>query len=403
MSTTETTEIRSTDAAEISTSRQDDLELVRATTRELARRFDLEYWRGKDARAEYPWEFTKAFADAGWLGAMIPEDYGGLGLGLTEAAIMLSEVAWSGAGASGASAVHFQIFPPGPIIRHGSEPMKREFLPKVAQGDILMAFAVTEPTAGVDTSRITTRAEKIASGWVVNGQKVWISNAQNAHKILLLARTSPRSDVKPLDGMTLFFTDLDRNRITVREIEKLGRAAVDSNELFIDSLEVSDDDVVGDVGQGFYYLLDGLNPERIVVAMEQVGLGRAALNLATKYANERVVFDRPIGKNQAVAHPLADSWIRLEAAELMAMKAAALYDAHKPCGPESNAAKFLGSEAGFEACDRAMQTFGGYSYAKEYHIERFWRESRLLKIAPVSQEMVLNYISTKVLGLPKSY
>jgi acyl-CoA dehydrogenase len=255
----------------------------------------------------------------------------------------------------------------------------------------------------VDTSRITTKATKTDGGWEINGQKVWITNAQNAHRILILARTSPRTEERPLDGMTLFFTDLNRERITVREIEKLGRSCIDSNELFISNLEVGDDEVVGEVGKGFYYLLDGLNPERIVVSTEQIGLGRAALELATKYANERVVFDRPIGKNQAVAHPLADSWIRLMAAEQMAMKAAALYDANKPCGPEANAAKFLGSEAGFEACDRAMQTLGGYSYAKEYHVERFWRESRLLKVAPVSQEMVLNYISTKVLGLPKSY
>jgi alkylation response protein AidB-like acyl-CoA dehydrogenase len=203
--------------------------------------------------------------------------------------------------------------------------------------------------------------------------------------------------------MTLFFTDLDRQRIAVREIEKLGRSAVDSNEIFIDDLEIPDEDVVGEVGNGFRYILDGLNPERICVAMEQVGMGRAALGMATRYANERVVFDRPIGKNQAVAHPLADSWMRLYAAELVSMKAAALFDAKEPCGAEANAAKFLGSEAGFQACDRAMQTHGGYSYAKEYHIERLWRESRLLKVAPISQEMVLNYISTKVLGLPKSY
>jgi alkylation response protein AidB-like acyl-CoA dehydrogenase len=379
-----------------------DLELIRKSARELARSFDLEYWREKDKKAEYPWEFVKAFADGGWLGAMTPEEYGGLGLGLTEAGIILSEVAGSG-GAASASAIHFQVFPAGPIIRHGSEAMKREYLPSLAKGEILMCFGVTEPSAGVDLSRTRTRASKIDGGWVINGQKVWISNAQNAHKILLLARTSTRDEERPLDGMSLFFTDMNRERINVVEIEKCGRAAVDSNELFIENLEVTDDEVVGEVGQGFRYLLDGLNPERIVVGFEQVGLGRAALELATNYANERVVFDRPIGKNQAVAHPLADSWIRLAAAELMAMKAAALYDAHEPCGPEANAAKFLGSEAGFEACDRAMQTLGGYQYSKEYHVERFWRESRLLKTAPVSQEMVLNYISTKVLGLPKSY
>jgi acyl-CoA dehydrogenase len=379
------------------------LEEVRAHSREIARSFDLDYWRDKDRKPEYPWEFVKAFADAGWLGAMIPEEYGGLGLGLTESAIMLSEVASSGAGTAGASAIHFYIFPPGPIIRHGSEEMKRKYLPKIAKGELLMAFGVTEPDAGVDTSRITTKAEKTENGWVINGHKIWITNAQNAQRILILARTSPRTEERPLDGMTLFFADLDRERITVREIEKLGRAAVDSNELFIDNLEVSDEDVVGEVGKGFYYLLDGLNPERIVVSMEQLGLGRAALELATKYANERTVFGRPIGKNQAVAHPLADSWIRLEAAELMAMKAAELFDNHQPCAAEANAAKFLGSEAGFQACDRAMQTLGGYSYAKEYHVERFWRESRLLKVAPVSQEMVLNFISNKILGLPKSY
>jgi len=386
-----------------STMDDSDLELIRKTTRELSRRFDLEYWREKDKKSEYPWEFVKAFADGGWLGAMIPEEYGGLGLGLTESAVMLHEVAASGAGTAGASAIHFYIFPPGPILRHGSEEMKREFLPKIAAGELLMAFGVTEPTAGVDTSRITTKATKTEEGWVINGHKVWITNAQNAHKILLLVRTSPRREDKPLHGMTLFFTDLDRDYITVREIEKMGRSAVDSNELFIDNLPVTADEVVGEVDKGFYYLLDGLNPERIVVSMEQVGLGRAALDIATQYAKDRVVFDRPIGKNQAVAHPLADSWIRLQAAELMAMKAAAMYDSHQSCAAEANAAKFLGSEAGFEACDRAMQTLGGYSYAKEYHVERFWRESRLLKVAPVSQEMVLNFISTKILGLPKSY
>jgi len=380
-----------------------DLELVRKSARDLARRFDLGYWREKDKKEKYPWEFVKAFAAAGWMGVMIPEEYGGLGLGLAESAVMLGEVAGSGAGMSGASAIHFYVFPPAPILRHGSAEMKRNYLPKLARGEILMAFGVTEPTAGTDTSRITTRAEKTNGGWLVNGQKVWTTNAQNADKILLLTRTSPRDEEHPLDGMTLFFTDLDRERITVREIEKLGRPAVDSNELFIDDLPVRDDEVVGEVGRGFRYLLDGLNPERIVIGMEGVGLGRAALELATRYASERVVFDRPIGQNQAVAHPLADAWIRLEAAELMAMKGAALFDARQPCGKEANAAKFLGAEAGFLACDRALQAHGGFGYAKEYHVERLWREARLLRLAPISQEMVLNYISTSVLGLPRSY
>ena len=385
------------------TTEPSDLELIRETVRGLARKFDWDYWRRCDAEHAYPWEFVNAFAEGGWLGGMIPEEYGGLGLGITEAAVMMGEIAASGAGMSGGSAIHFYVFPPAPIVRHGSESMKREWLPKIAAGEVLTAFGVTEPTAGVDTSRIRTKADKIDGGYVVNGQKVWITNAQNATKILLLARTSPRDETKPLHGMTLFFTDLNRDRITVTEIEKLGRAAIDSNELFIDNLEVSHDEVVGEVDKGFYYLIDGLNPERIVVGMEGIGLGRSALRLATQYAKDRVVFDRPVGKNQAVAHPLADSWIRLEAAEAIAMKAAAQFDGNEKCGELSAAAKFLGAEAGFDACDRAMSTFGGYAYAKEYHVERLWREVRLLRNAPFSQEMVLNYISSQVLELPRAY
>ena len=379
------------------------IDVVRKATRALAGSFGYEYWRQKDRLGEYPWEFVRAFADGGWLGALIPEEYGGLGLGVAESGVMMQEIAASGAGASGASAVHFYLSPPAPIIRHGSEDMKRAFLPRLARGEILMAFGVTEPTAGVDTSRIRTRAERVAGGWLVTGQKVWISNAQNADKILLLARTSPRNDEKPLHGMTLFFTDLDRERITVREIDKLGRSAIDSNELFIDNLPVRDDEVVGEVGQGFRYLVDGLNSERIVVGLEGVGIGQAALDLAINYARERMVFDRPIGQNQAVAHPLADSWIRLEAGRLTAMHAAMLYDDHSDCGIQAAAAKYLGAEAGFDACDRAMSTHGGYAYAKEYHVERLWREARLLRNAPFSQEMVLNYIGAQALRLPRSY
>jgi alkylation response protein AidB-like acyl-CoA dehydrogenase len=383
--------------------REAHLNDVREAARTLARKFDLAYWRACDRDEKYPWEFVNAFAEAGWMGILIPVEYGGMGLGLTEAAIMLNEIGASGAGMSGASAVHFYVFPPQPILRHGSEEMKRRYLPGLARGETLIAFGVTEPTSGVDTSRIRTRAEKKGDRWVINGQRVWTTNGQNAKKILLLARTSPRDENKPLDGMTLFFADLDRKHCDVRVIDKLGRAAVDSNEVFIDGLEVPKENVVGEVGKGFQYLLDGLNPERIVVGMEAIGIGRAALDLAVNYANSRVIFDRPIGKNQAVAHPLAECWIRLEAAEIMAMKAAALYDSHKSCGAEANAAKFLGADAGYQACDQAMQTHGGFAYAKEYHIERLWREVRLLRLAPISQEMVLNFISNKVLGLPKSY
>ncbi|MFD8245679.1 acyl-CoA dehydrogenase family protein [Nocardia sp. NPDC059691] len=381
----------------------DKVEVVRQATRELARKFDNDYWLDKDRKHEYPWDFVKAFAAGGWLGAMIPEEYGGIGLGLEEAAVMMAEISASGAGMSGGSAIHFYVFPPAPVVKYGSEQMKREYLPKLASGELLMAFGVTEPTAGVDTSRIKTKATKVDGGWIVNGQKVFITNAQNAQKILLLARTSPRREDKPLWGMSLFLADMDRSKITVREIDKLGRAAIDTNELFIDNLEVSDDRLVGEVDKGFYYLLDGLNPERIVVGMEGIGLGRAALGIGSEYAKSRVVFDRPIGRNQAVAHPLADSWIRLEAAEGMALRAAKLFDAGLPCGPEAAAAKYLGAEAGFEACDRAFSTLGGYAYAKEYHIERLWREVRLLRNAPFSQEMVRNYISQQVLGLPRSY
>ncbi|MGE0487018.1 MAG: acyl-CoA dehydrogenase family protein [Gammaproteobacteria bacterium] len=392
-----------TDYARAAEARAAELNEIREAAAKLARSFPLSYWRECDKAEKYPWDFVNAFADGGWLGILLPEEYGGMDLGVTEAAIMLHEIARSGAGMSGASAVHFYVFPPQPILRHGSADLKARILPRMAQGKLLLAFGVTEPTAGVDTSRITTRAERKGDRWIINGQKVWTTNAQNANKILLLARTSPRDEKRPFDGMTLFVADLDRKACDVRVIDKLGRAPVDSNEVFIDGLEVAHEDVVGEVGKGFEYLIDGLNPERIVVGVEGTGIGRAALDLACEYANSRIVFDRPIGKNQAVAHPLAERWIRLEAAEAIAMRAAELYDARKPCGPESNAAKFLGADAGFQACDQAMQTHGGYAYAKEYHIERLWREVRLLRLAPVSQEMVLNFISNKVLGLPKSY
>jgi alkylation response protein AidB-like acyl-CoA dehydrogenase len=381
-------------------------ELQEAVWREtlaLAYSFGLDYWRAKDREAAYPWEFVDAFAKAGWLGVIIPSQYGGAGLGLAEAGLLLQAVGRSGAGTSGASAIHFYIFPFTPVIRHGSESMKKTYLPRAARGELLCAFGVTEPSAGTDTSRITTRAEKSGDHWVVHGQKVWTTNAQHAQRILLLARTSPRQDARPLDGLTLFFTDLDRSRCTIRVIDKLGRAAVDSNEVFIDGLEVPDEDVVGEVGRGFYHLLDGLNPERVVNALEAIGMGQWAVEYAANYARERRVFDRPIGQNQAVAHPLARVWAELQAAELLAYKAAWLFDRQQPCGTEANAAKLLGAEAGFKACDVALQTLGGFGYSREFHVERLWREVRLFRIAPISQEMVLNYLAERVLGLPKSY
>jgi acyl-CoA dehydrogenase len=369
----------------------------------ICRRFPLEWWAERDRAAEYPWDFVHAFAERGWLGLIVPEEYGGAGLGISEAAVLLHAVGESGAGLSGASAIHFYMFPITPVIRHGSEAMRREFLPRVARGEVLTAFGVTEPNAGTDTSRIETRAERKGGRWVINGQKVWTTNAQNATRILLLTRTSPRDDAAPLEGMTLFLADLDREACEVRRIEKLGRAAVDSNEVFIRDLAATDEQVVGEVGKGFQHLLDGLNPERIVIGIEACGIGRAALRLASQYARERVVFERPIGANQAIAHPLARAWADLEAAELMAMKAAWLYDRGEPCGVEANAAKLLGADAGFAACDAALQTHGGFGYAREYHVERLWREVRLARIAPISQEMVLNFLAQRALGLPRSY
>ena len=378
-------------------------ELIRKEVAALARTFSLDYWLDKDDRAQYPHEFVKAFADNGWLGVMIPEVYGGAGLGVTEAVLMLHEICASGAGTSGASPIHFFVFPPTPIIKYGTDRMKEKYLPRIAKGEIVMAFGVTEPNAGTDTSRIQTRAVKRGDRWIVNGRKVWTTNAQHATKILLLARTADRDPQRPLKGMTLFFADLDRSAISVRLIHKLGRAAVDSNEIAIENLEVPDEDVVGEVGEGFYHLLDSLNPERIVVGIEAVGIGRAALDRAVQYAKERIVFDRPIGKNQAIAHPLAHAAAELDAAEMMCLKAAWLFDHGRPCGREANTAKLLAAEAGFNACDAALQTFGGFGYAKEFYVERLWREIRLYKIAPVSQQMALNYLAEHVLGLPRSY
>jgi acyl-CoA dehydrogenase len=378
---------------------------IRRQVAALARGFDWGYWREKDRKAEYPTEFVQAFADAGWLGLAIPEAYGGAGLGVTEAVLMLEAICASGAGLSGASPVHFAVFPPMPIIRHGTEDLRQRILPEIARGRLSLAFGVTEPNAGSDTSRIETMARRDGRGWTVTGRKVWTSNARRSGKMLLLARTTPAgaTGARKLDGLTLFVADLDPRAVEIREIEKLGRAAVDSNELIIDGLRIADQDVVGEVGRGFYHLLDSLNPERILVAGEAVGIGQVALERAAAYARERVVFGRPIGQNQAVAHPLALAWARLEGAWQQTLRAAWLFDQGQPCGAEANAAKVLAADAGFEAADAALQTFGGFGYAKEFDVERLWREVRLYKIAPVSQQMALNYLAERVLGLPKSY
>jgi acyl-CoA dehydrogenase len=382
----------------------EDQETIRKAVRELAAKFDDQYWMEKDAAHEFPTEFYQAFAGAGWLGITIPEEYGGHGFGITEASLLLEEVAASGAGMNGASSMHLSIFGMHPVIVHGSEEMKRANLPHIVDGDQHVCFGVTEPGAGLDTTRITTFAKRDGSGYVVNGRKVWISKAMESQKILLLTRTAKfEESPKKTDGLTLFFTDLDRDHIDIRPIQKMGRNAVSSNELFIDDLHVPAEHRVGEEGKGFTYLLDGLNPERMLVAAEALGIGRVALRRAVRYGNEREVFGRPIGMNQGLQFPLADSLARLDAAELVLRKATWLYDHGKPCAREANTAKYLCADAGFQAADRALQTHGGMGYSEEYHVARYFREARLTRIAPLSQEMVLNYLGEHVLGLPRSY
>ena len=382
----------------------EEQQAIRAEIQRLCSQFGDDYWREKDSKAEFPEDFYQAIAKGGWMGVAMPEEYGGSGLGVTEAALILQEVAASGACMSGASAIHMNIFGVNPLVVHGTHEQKAAWLPDVIAGNSKVAFGVTEPDVGLDTTHLQTKAVRKGDHYLVTGRKVWISTAQVAHKLLLLARTTPLDQVsRPAEGLSLFFTDLDRSAIDVREIDKTGRAAVDSNELFIDDLKIPLDHLLGEEGRGFYHILDGINPERVLVAAEAVGMGRVALKRATAYAKERVVFGRPIGQNQAVQHPLAESWIKLEAADLLTFKAAWLYDNGLPCGAEANAAKYFAAEVGFEATDRAMQTHGGFGYSKEFHVERYWREAKIPRIAPVSPELILCYIAERVLGLPRSY
>jgi len=379
-------------------------ERIREAVAKLCARFDDAYWLKKDREGGFPEDFHRALAADGWLGIAMPEAYGGAGLGITEAAIMMQAIAESGAGFSGASAVHMNIFGLNPVVVFGTEEQKRRMLPGLIAGRERACFAVTEPNTGLDTTRLKTRAEKRGGKYYISGQKVWISTAQVAEKILLLARTTPLEEVaKPTQGLSLFYTDLDRRYVEVREIEKMGRKAVDSNQVFFDAMPVPEEDRIGEEGRGFEYILHGMNPERILIAAESVGLGRCALARAANYAKERVVFGRPIGKNQAIQHPLAANWMALEAANLMVFKAAWLYDNGRPCGAEANAAKYLAGEAAFDACQQAVMTHGGFGYAKEYHVERYLRESLIGRIAPVSPQLVLCFIAERVLGLPKSY
>jgi acyl-CoA dehydrogenase len=381
-----------------------ELQSIRDEATRLAGKFDDDYWLDHDERKAFPWEFYNAFAEHGWIGILIPEAYGGAGLGVLHAGALLQAASSCGGAMNAASTLHLSMFGMGPVIHHGSEEMKQKYLPPTATGELHISFGVTEDDAGTDTSRIRTFARKDGDRFILNGKKVWNTKAQQCQKILLLARTTPREECrKPLEGMTLFVADLDPGHCEIREIKKLGRNAVNSNEVFIHDLPVSAADVVGEEGRGFYHLLDGINPERIMIGAEACGIARRALEVAVRYARERIVFDRPIGQNQAIAHPLAESHAELDAAELLWQKAAWSYDSGEKAGGLANSAKLVCADTAFRACDRALQTFGGFGYAREFHVERYWREVRLMKLAPISQEMARNYVAEHVLGLPRSY
>jgi acyl-CoA dehydrogenase len=377
---------------------------IGAAIEKICARFPDEYWLARDREGAFPHDFHRAFAEQGWLGIAIPQAYGGSGLGVTEAAVMMQTVAQSGAGLSGASALHMNIFGLSPVVAFGTDEQKKRMLPPLIAGEDKACFAVTEPNAGLDTLNLKTKAMRQRDHYLLSGQKIWISTAQVASKMLILARTTPIDTVKrKTEGLSLFYTALDRNYVDVREIAKMGRSAVDSNELFIEALPVPVEDRIGEEGRGFEYILHGMNTERILIAAEAVGLGRAALGKAAAYARERVVFGRPIGQNQAIQHPLAKCWMELEAANLMAFRAASLYDGGTPCAAEANAAKYLAAEAAFSACETAVMTHGGMGYAKEFHVERYMREVMIARLAPVSPQLILCFIAEKVLGLPKSY
>ncbi len=377
---------------------------IRDSVERLCSDFDDDYWLARDTDGRFPEDFCKAIADQGFMGIAMPEEYGGSGLGITEAAILMQAISQSGAGNGGVSSVSLGIFGLNPVVRYGTEEQKRRMLPPVMKRDDIACFGVTEPNTGLDTTRLKTRAVRKGDRYIVHGQKIWISTAQVANKIMLIARTTDEGDTdKPIDGLSLFFTDLDRSKVEIRQIDKMGRKCVDSNQVFFDGLEIPVENRIGDEGKGFRYLLHGINPERILIAAGLVGLGRAALRRATNYAKEREVFGRPIGMNQAIQHPLAENWMELEAANLMVFRAAQLYDRGEDCGAFANAAKYLAGEATFKACNAAILTHGGMGYAKEYHVERYLREALIHRIAPITPHLILCYVAERVLGLPKSY
>jgi acyl-CoA dehydrogenase len=385
-------------------SENDDHRSIREGVRAVVRRFTDDYWLERDDDGEFPHAFHRAMADAGWLGITMPVEYGGAGLGVTEAAIMMHEVASHGGGMTAASTVHINLFGPHPIVVHGTHEQKERWVPRLVAGEDKCCFGVTEPDAGLNTTAIKTFAERVPGGYIVHGQKVWTSTAQVANKIMLLTRTTKLENCRrPTDGITIFYTELDRSKVEVRRIPKMGRKAVDSNSVFIDGLFIPDGDRIGEEGRGFSYILDSLNPERVLIAVEAIGIGQDALRRAVEYARTRVVFDRPIGQNQGIQHPLAERWMYLESAYQMAVKAGWLYDNGRPCGAEANAAKFLGARAGHDACLQAVMTHGGFGYAKEYHVERLLREVIVTRLAPITEQLILCFIAEKVLDLPKSY
>ena len=382
----------------------DEQRQIQENVERLCAEFGDEYWLERDSDGQFPEDFCQMIADQGYMGIAIPEEYGGSGLGITEAAILMQAISGSGAGNGGVSSVSLGIFGLNPVVKYGTHEQKARMLPPVISRQDIACFGVTEPNTGLDTTRLKTKAVRKGDHYVVHGQKTWMSTAQVANKVLLIARTADEGETaRPMDGLTLFYTDLDRSKVEIREIEKMGRKCVDSNQVFIDGLEIPVENRIGDEGKGFRYLLDGINPERILIAAGLIGLGRRALKRATDYANDRVVFGRPIGQNQAIQHPLAQSWAELEAANLMAFRAAQLYDRKEDAGAMANAAKYLAGEATFNACNNAILTHGGMGYAKEFHVERYLREAIIHRIAPITPHMVLCYIAERVLGLPKSY
>ncbi|SEH19202.1 acyl-CoA dehydrogenase [Sphingopyxis sp. YR583] len=382
---------------------EDQMAISEAVKR-VCDQFDDEYWSLCDTDKRFPFEFHRAMADAGWLGITMPEEVGGSALGVTEAAIMMHEVSRSAGGYSAASTLHLNLFGPHSVVVHGTPEQKERMLRPLVTGVDRACFGVTEPDAGLDTTSITTFATKVPGGYRVTGRKIWTSSGQVANKILLLARTTPKDQCKrPTDGMTIFYTDLDKAKIEVRRIPKMGRNAVDSNATFIDDYFVPEEDRIGEEGNGFHYILNSLNPERILVGIEAVGLGRGALERASQYARERKVFGKIIGENQGIQHPLAENWTFLESAYWMIMRAANLYDRGEPCGAEANAGKFLGARAAFDACTQAVLTHGGMGYSTEYQVERLFRESILLRLAPITEQLILSFIAERVLDLPKSY